>query len=95
MKSQAVETSLKAASTYQTARAVSYAAGRTNTLGGTGLICPECSSVFKGMMSKAEFLGEASEGAALVDVSKAAIKSIPDVMGQAQNGTCAAAFPVF
>jgi len=55
----------------------------------------ECSSTFRSMMSKSEVLGEAAEGVALVDVSYAAGKSIPDVSAQARAGTCAAAFPVF
>jgi len=93
--SQAAETSFKAASAIQAGRALNYAANRTNTLGGTGLICPECSSTFRSMMSKSEVLGEAAEGVALVDVSYAAGKSIPDVSAQARAGTCAAAFPVF
>ncbi len=92
---QAAETSLRAASVYQTAGALQYAAGRPNSLGGIGLICPSCSSVFRSMMSKAEFLGEASEAVPLVETSYAAGSSIPEVSAQARSGECSAAFPVF
>jgi hypothetical protein len=92
---QATEASLKTASVYQTAKALQYAAGRPNSLGGIGLICPLCSSVFRGMMSKAEFLGEASEAVPLAETSYAAANSIPEVSTQARNGECAAALPVF
>jgi RHS repeat-associated protein len=91
--SQTAETSLKAASVYQAGRALKYAANRTNTLGGIGLICPQCSSIFGGMIRKAEFLGDASEALPLLDVSAAAVKSIPDVKKQAQSGTCATVVP--
>jgi RHS repeat-associated protein len=94
-RSQAAETSLKAASVYQTAAALQYAAGRPNSLGGIGLICPSCSSVFRSMMSNAEFLGEASEAVPLIETSYAAGSSIPEVSGQARSGECAAAFPIF
>ena len=93
--SQAAETSLKAAATYKTAKAIQYAAGRTNTFGGVGLICPACSSVFRSIMSKAEFLGEASEAVPVAEVSYEAAASIPGVAAQARNGSCAAAFPIF
>lgn len=43
----------------------------------------------------AEVLGDASEIVPLVETSVAPTKSIPDVSGQARNGECAAAFPVF
>jgi hypothetical protein len=89
------ETTLKAASIKQAARAATYAAAQPNSLGGTGLICPRCSSVFRSMMSKAEVLGEASEALPLAEVSIAAGKSIPEVGEQAREGTCAAAFPIF
>ena len=46
-------------------------------------------------MSKAEFLGDLSEAVIPFDISKAAASSIPEVMGQARNGECAAAFPIF
>ncbi|HVI07862.1 MAG TPA: RHS repeat-associated core domain-containing protein [Candidatus Binatia bacterium] len=93
--SQAAETSLKAASVYQAGAALNYAANQTNTLGGIGLICPQCSSVFRGMMSQAEVLGELSEAVPLVETSVAAGNSIPEVSAQARNGECSAAFPVF
>ena len=93
--SQAAEGSLKAAGTFQTARAMSYAAGRRNVAGGIGLICPNCSSVFRSMMAKAELLGELSEVVPLVETSYAASSSIPEVTDQARNGGCTAAFPIF
>jgi hypothetical protein len=94
-QSQAGETMLKAFGLGQAARALKYAAGRINSLGGIGLICPSCSSVFRSMMSKAELLGEASEALPLAELSVAAVRSIPEVWEQARNGECAAAFPVF
>ncbi len=93
--SQAAETSLKAASIYQTAAALQYAASKPNSLGGIGLICPSCSSVFRSMMSKAKFLGEASEALPLIETSYAAGSSIPEVSAQARSGECAAALPIF
>ena len=93
--SQAAETSLKGASVYQAGRALNYAANQTNTLGGIGLICPQCSSVFRSMMTKAEVLGELSEVVPLVETSVAAGNSIPEVTAQARNGECSAAVPVF
>jgi hypothetical protein len=94
-KAQAAETSLKAASVYQTASAWQYAASATNTLGGKDLICPQCSSIFRGMMTKAEVLGELSEAVPLIETSYAAGSSIPEVSSQARSGECSAAFPVF
>lgn len=47
------------------------------------------------MISKAEFLGEASEAVPLAEVSHAAVSSVPEVTSQARNGDCSAAFPVF
>jgi hypothetical protein len=88
-------TSLKAASTYQTAKAIQYAASRPNSLGGIGLICPTCSSVFNGIIGKAEVLGKLSEAVPLIQTSYAAGSSIPEVSANARNGACAAAFPLF
>jgi RHS repeat-associated protein len=92
---EAAATSLKAASTYQAAKAIQYAASRPNSLGGIGLICPTCSSVFNSIMGKTKLLGEASEAVPLIQTSYAAGSSIPQVSSQARNGTCAAAFPMF
>lgn len=92
--SQAAETSLKAASVYQAGAALNYAANQTNTLGGIGLICPQCSSVFRGMMSQAEVLGELSEAVPVAETGAAAWNATWDVGKEALNGQCAAAFPV-
>lgn len=89
------ETALKAAAMKQAARAAKYAAGRTNSLGGVGLLCNGCSSVFRRMMLKsevAEFLGEA---AVPVEVSMAAVTSGIEAGEQARSGECAALFPIF
>lgn len=94
-KAQAAEQTLKTAGTAQAARAMKYAASRPNSLGGTGLICARCSSVFRSMIGKAEFLGEASEALPVLEAGYAAGKSIPGVSAQARNGECAAALPVF
>jgi RHS repeat-associated protein len=93
--SKAGETALKAAAVKQAERAAKYAAGRTNSLGGVGLMCPRCSSVFRSMMFKSEVLDFAAEAAVPIDVSIAAVSSIPETMEQARGGDCAAAFPVF
>ncbi len=92
--SQAAETSLKAAGVYQAGRALNYAANQTNTLGGIGLICPQCSSVFRSMATKAEVLGELSEAVPIAETGVAAWNATWDVGKEALNGQCAAAFPV-
>ena len=84
----------QAARQAQMARALQYAAGRPNVAGGIGLICPQCSSVFRGMMSKAKLLGEIGDGFLAIEVSVAANSARKDVSEQARNGDCAAALPI-
>jgi hypothetical protein len=95
VSSQTTETSLNAASTFQSTAALQYAANQTNTYGGIGLICPKCSSVYRSMVGEAEFLGEASEAVPLVETLYAAASSISEVSAQARSGECTAALPIF
>jgi RHS repeat-associated protein len=92
---QGAEIAGQATSQAQMARALQYAASRPNAAGGIGLICPQCSSVFRGMMSKAEVLGELGTAYLALEVSKASVVATVDVSGQARNGECAAVLPVF
>jgi hypothetical protein len=94
-KSQAAEQGLKAAGEAQAARAVRYASGRTNFMGGKGLAYANKSSVFRRMMKNAKFLGEASEALPVLETGYAAGKSIAPVSQAAREGNCAAALPVF
>jgi hypothetical protein len=95
LPSQAAEQSLTAASQVQAARALKYAAGRRNYLGGTGLVYAKKSKPFMRMMAKSEALGELAEGVPAIDMGLAAGNSIGPVSMQARSGACAAAFPVF
>jgi hypothetical protein len=47
------------------------------------------------MMFKSEALDFAAEAAVPIDVSIAAVSSIPETVEQARGGDCAAAFPIF
>ena len=92
---KAGETVLKATAVKQAERAAKYAAGRPNSLGGVGLVCPRCSSVFRSMMSKSAALDVAAEAVVPIDVSIAAATSGWETAKQAREGECAAALPIF
>jgi RHS repeat-associated protein len=65
-----VEPALQTASAVQVIRAGQYAASATNVIGGRGLLYPLKSSIFRGMLAKADTLASKSVGfAASVDVA--------------------------
>ena len=87
------ELATKAAGAAAVVRPWLYAATATNTHGGTGLICPWCSSTFRGMVG--EYSGYATkfnEAAPLIGLVYAEGNALAQEYQLAKQGQCAASF---